>query len=128
MKKVVISAVQMKMSENIDENIEKAAKYVEEAAKSGANVILLPELFESLYFCQEKNYDFYELAHTPEEDKGIAVMKKLAKELGLCVTAEGVEREEQVDFLKQMKCDSIQGYYYSRPLPKDEFEKLLLTA
>lgn len=52
----------------------------------------------------------------------------LAKELGLCVTAEGVEREEQVDFLKQMKCDSIQGYYYSRPLPKDEFEKLLLTA
>lgn len=52
----------------------------------------------------------------------------LAKELGLCVTAEGVEREEQVDFLKQMKCDSIQGYYYSRPLPKEEFEKLLLTA
>ena len=52
----------------------------------------------------------------------------LAKELGLCVTAEGVEREEQVDFLKLMKCDSIQGYYYSRPLPKEEFEKLLLTA
>ena len=52
----------------------------------------------------------------------------LAKELGLCVTAEGVEREDQVDFLKQMKCDSIQGFYYSRPLPKDEFEKLLLTA
>lgn len=42
----------------------------------------------------------------------------LAKELGLCVTAEGVEREEQVDFLKQMKCDSIQGYYYSRPASK----------
>ena len=38
------------------------------------------------------------------------------------------EEMEQVDFLKQMKCDSIQGYYYSRPLPKEEFEKLLLTA
>ena len=34
----------------------------------------------------------------------------------------------QMGFLKQMKCDSIQGYYYSRPLPKEEFEKLLLTA
>ena len=46
----------------------------------------------------------------------------------MLVTEEGVEIEEQVDFLKQMKCDSIQGYYYSRPLPKEEFEKLLLTA
>lgn len=52
----------------------------------------------------------------------------LAKELGLYVTAEGVEKEEQVDFLKLMKCDSIQGYYYSKPLPKEEFEKLLMTA
>ena len=49
----------------------------------------------------------------------------LAKELGLYVTAEGVEKEEQVDFLKEMKCDSIQGYYYSKPLPEGEFEGLL---
>ena len=49
----------------------------------------------------------------------------LAKELGLYVTAEGVENEEQVDFLKEMKCDSIQGYYYSKPLPEGEFEGLL---
>lgn len=52
----------------------------------------------------------------------------LAKELGLYVTAEGVESEDQVDFLKDMKCDSIQGYYYSRPLPKDEFGKLLAAT
>lgn len=49
----------------------------------------------------------------------------LAKELGLYVTAEGVEKEDQVDFLKRINCDSIQGFYYSRPLPTDEFEKLL---
>lgn len=52
----------------------------------------------------------------------------LAKELGLYVTAEGVESADQVDFLKDMKCDSIQGYYYSKPLPKEEFGKLLAAT
>ena len=49
----------------------------------------------------------------------------LAKELGLYVTAEGVERKEQVEFLKNIDCDSIQGFYYSKPLPVEEYEKLL---
>ena len=48
----------------------------------------------------------------------------LAKELGMHVTAEGVETAEQVDFLKKLDCDSIQGFYYSKPLPVSEFEKL----
>ncbi|MGN0733093.1 MAG: EAL domain-containing protein [Emergencia sp.] len=37
--------------------------------------------------------------------------------------AEGVEDEEQLNFLKENGCDYIQGYYYSRPLPEAEFEK-----
>ena len=49
----------------------------------------------------------------------------LAKELGMHVTAEGVENETQVAFLQKLNCDSIQGFYYSRPLPLNEFiEKL----
>ena len=50
---------------------------------------------------------------------------KLAKELGICVTAEGVESREQVEFLKNIDCDSIQGFYYSKPLPLAEYEMLL---
>ena len=49
----------------------------------------------------------------------------LAKELGLYVTGEGVEKKEQVEFLKNIDCDSIQGFYYSKPLPVEEYEKLL---
>lgn len=52
-------------------------------------------------------------------------MIELAHDLGLEVTAEGVETEEQFDLFQSFGCDSIQGYYFSRPLPKDEFEKLL---
>lgn len=49
----------------------------------------------------------------------------LAKELGMHVTAEGVENDKQVAFLKHVGCDSIQGFFYSKPLPCAEFEKLL---
>lgn len=48
----------------------------------------------------------------------------LAKDLGMHVTAEGVETEQQVDFLQKLNCDSIQGFYFSRPLPPDQFEEM----
>lgn len=49
----------------------------------------------------------------------------LAKELGLAVVAEGVETEEQVQFLKDEKCEYIQGYFLSKPLPKNEIEEYI---
>ena len=49
----------------------------------------------------------------------------LAHSLGLEVVAEGVETQEQVEFLKKNNCDTVQGYYYSRPLPPDEAENLI---
>lgn len=47
----------------------------------------------------------------------------LAKRIGVSVVCEGVEVQEQVEILKEMKCDIIQGYVYSRPLPRAEFEE-----
>ncbi len=46
----------------------------------------------------------------------------LANRLGVKTIAEGVETKEQVDFIKSIKCDMIQGYYYSKPLSKQDFE------
>lgn len=48
---------------------------------------------------------------------------RMAKQLGLEVIAEGVETKEQLEFLSQIDCDIVQGYYYSRPIPIDEFER-----
>ncbi len=47
---------------------------------------------------------------------------RMAKQLGLAVIAEGVETQEQLDFLESINCDIVQGYYYSRPIPPEEFE------
>lgn len=49
----------------------------------------------------------------------------LSMELGMSVTAEGVETQMQVDFLKNLNCHYIQGYFYCKPLPKEDFLKLL---
>lgn len=46
----------------------------------------------------------------------------LAKKLGMQIVAEGIETREQVDFLAEQHCDLIQGYYFAKPLPVNEFE------
>jgi len=54
----------------------------------------------------------------------IALIVDIGKILGLNIVAEGVENKEQLDFLKEIKCSQVQGYYYSKPLPVEDFEKL----
>ncbi|MBQ0039822.1 MAG: EAL domain-containing protein [Treponema sp.] len=64
-----------------------------------------------------------------ENSKECILLKEiiwLSKMMGFCCIAEGAEKKEQVDFLKKHGCDKIQGYYYSKPVPMDEFvEKIM---
>ena len=51
----------------------------------------------------------------------------MAHSVGLQVTAEGVETEEQKSLLKMIGCDVLQGYHFSRPIPAEQAELLLRT-
>ncbi|MEK3935547.1 sensor domain-containing phosphodiesterase [Sporosarcina sp. FSL W7-1349] len=66
-----------------------------------------------------------DLTIDPKSSAIVQTIIRLAKMLGLSVIAEGVETEEQWMRLKQLGCTKIQGYYFSRPLPADEIDKLL---
>lgn len=58
-------------------------------------------------------------------EKIITSVIRLAQSLHIEVTAEGVETEEQYKFLKELGCNMVQGYYFAKPMPEEEFEKLL---
>ena len=67
--------------------------------------------------------------HEEKDQHLVALILDIAKSLKVIVIAEGVEREAQLQFLKKLGCEMVQGYYFSRPLPAAEFEKnFLITA
>ena len=65
----------------------------------------------------------------PQDQDDLEIVKatvELARTFGLKTVAEGVEREEQVEVLRDLGCDFGQGYYFGRPMPPEEFEKAIL--
>ena len=61
----------------------------------------------------------------PKLEGLMASIVELGHKLDVCIVAEGIETQQQVDLLKRVGCDMIQGYFYSRPLPIAEFEAWL---
>jgi len=57
----------------------------------------------------------------------VKALVELGKTLGLVVVAEGVEQAGQLDYLRSIGCERAQGYYFAKPLPADQMEKLLPT-
>ena len=68
------------------------------------------------------------LSDTDQEGRSqniLASVVRMAKWLNLPVIAEGVERREQVDFLHSVGCEYVQGFYFARPMPVSDYEKLV---
>ncbi len=78
-KKFTIGLIQLSFSKDTSENLKKALTWIEKAANSGAQVICLPELFRSQYFCQTEDVNNFNLAETipgPSTDAISVVAKK----------------------------------------------------
>ena len=70
--------------------------------------------------------DFF--LYNENAERGQIVIKDtiaLAKDLNMEIVAEGIETEDQVNFLRNLGCDMIQGFYFAKPMPIIEFEKLM---
>ena len=85
MRKVVVAATQMSCTWDREATLAKAEKLVREAAAKGANIILLQELFETPYFCQRHDFEYMDLATTPEENPAVKRFQKVAKELDVVI-------------------------------------------
>lgn len=132
MRKVKVAALQFSCSKNVQENINKAEKMVREAADNGANIILLPELFERQYFCQEKRYDYYDYALPLEKNPAVNRFKEVAKELGVVIPVSFYERDIDRLFNTVAMIDadgSVLGIYRKTHIPDDHFyqEKFYFT-
>ena len=95
---VKVAAIQMQMSENKSANVQKAKAMLREAAKKGANIILLPELFEGLYFCKDMDERYFSWAQPREGNRLIAEFSTLAEELGVVVLLSYFEKTQESYF------------------------------
>lgn len=99
MRQVTLATCQFSMTENVRENIATADRMVREAAKRGANIILLPELFERNYFCQEERYSFYNFATALEDNDAVNHFKNVAKELNVVIPVSFYEKAGTVLYI-----------------------------
>ena len=132
MRQIKAAAIQMKCDLERKKNLQKAEQMIRKAAAEGANIILLPELFEREYFCQQRRYDFYSYARTVEESEAVAMGVRLAKELGVVLPISFYERDVN-NLYNSIACidgdGTILGVYRKTHIPDDHYyqEKFYFT-
>jgi N-carbamoylputrescine amidase len=92
---VKVSAVQMSMSEDKEANVLKAEQLVRQSYENGAQIVLLPELFEGLYFCKDMDEKYFSWASPRENNKLIERFSVLAKELSIVILVSYFEKSDE---------------------------------
>ncbi|MBR1563482.1 MAG: N-carbamoylputrescine amidase [Ruminococcus sp.] len=132
MAEITVAAVQMNCGRDVQENIQHADSLVRSAAEKGAQIILLPELFERQYFCQERRYEYYAFAKPVSENDAVQHFIKLAKELQAVLPISFYERDGNVLYNSVAVIDadgSLLGVYRKTHIPDDHYyqEKFYFT-
>lgn len=132
MRKVKVAAVQMRCTRDVNANIANAERLVRKAAGDGAQIILLPELFERQYFCQERQYEYYEFAKPVEENDAVKHFAKVAEELKVVLPISFYEKDGKRLFntVAILDADGTNlGIYRKTHIPDDHYyqEKFYFT-
>lgn len=132
MRNVTVAAVQMQCKSRRDDNLEKAERLVREAASQGAGIILLPELFERPYFCQERQYGYYHFAKPVMENEAVNHFRGIAKELGVVIPVSFYELDGTAAYNSVAVLDgdgTNLGIYRKTHIPDDHYyqEKFYFT-
>ena len=132
MRKVKTAAVQMRCEKQVQDNIAHAEELVRKAAAEGAQIILLPELFERPYFCQERRYEYYQYAKPVMENEAVRRFRQVARELSVVLPVSFYERDRNLLFNSVAVLDadgSILGIYRKTHIPDDHYyqEKFYFT-
>jgi N-carbamoylputrescine amidase len=120
MRKVTFAATQFACSWDAHANIAKAKDLVRRAAGQGANVVLLQELFETPYFCQDQLADHFALAKPFADNPLIAEMAALAKELSVVLPISFFEKAGHAHFNSLAMVDAdgtVLGLYRKSHIP-----------
>jgi N-carbamoylputrescine amidase len=120
MPQVIVAAIQMQCSTDRDANIATAERLVKTAAAQGAKVILLQELFETLYFCQTEKQEYFRLATALESNPAVAHFSRLAKELEVILPISFFEKKNQAYYNTVAVIDAdghILGRYRKTHIP-----------
>ena len=120
MREVTFAATQMACSKNSKDNIDKAINIIESAAKKGANVVLIQELFETQYFCKDQKEELFELAKPFEDNPTIHLMSKVAKDNNVVLPISFFEKANKAHFNTIAMIDSdgtIMGKYRKSHIP-----------
>ena len=120
MRTVTVATTQMACGWDIQQNIDTAIDLVTKAAKAGANIILLQELFETPYFCQVHDFDYFKLATSVSDNAAMNHFKALAKELDIVLPISFYEKSGNTFFNSVTVIDGdgeILGTYRKTHIP-----------
>ena len=117
---VIVAATQMQCTSNRDDNIAAAERLVKTAAAQGAKIILLQELFETLYFCQTEKPDYFQLATELEKNPAVIHFSRLARELEVVLPISFFEKKNQAHYNTVAVIDAdgrVLGIYRKTHIP-----------
>lgn len=119
MSDVIVAAAQLSFTYDLQQNIDACVALVEQAASKGANIIVLPELIQSLYFCTEQKPEWFDHAYPAATHPCVLALQKVAKALGVVIPVSIFERDGNETYNSVVMLDGgeILGVYRKSHIP-----------